>query len=489
MVGTPLKLAPFQRKWLLAIFDNNAGTRRAYLSVGRKSGKSMLAACVVLLYLCGPEAIENGQIVSGANAKDQAKLIYKALSQMVALSPALRKRVRCTDHTGVARCANTGAHYTPLAADGKTAMGLSPVLVILDEIGQIPEPESPFVDSLTTSQLAYGASALLLAISTQAPLDSSLFSLWIDDAIASEDPTIVCHLYAAPDDCEVDDEEALIAANPGLGYFLDMDALKKEAAAAKRGTNANAFRNLHLNQRVDQTDSWMSDDVWRETFGELLDWYECSYVTAGLDLSESQDLTAFTVAGVRPVGNWLLPGAGRGGEWQLQSHCWKPADTLNAHSIRDKRDYTGWAADGILLTTRGKTIDFVDLAKDVVRLIRSHNVKKVYYDPAMSSRFLAEYKIAGGDLDIMEPLKQTIVQLTEPTKALRDKLISGQCWHSKEDKPLTMAALNAKEWTDVNMNSRLTKKRSIGRIDPIAAAVNAVSGIVNFQPALEPVVY
>ncbi|WP_155524327.1 terminase TerL endonuclease subunit [Burkholderia sp. PAMC 28687] len=444
----------------------------------------MLAACVVLLFLCGPEAIENAQIVSGANSRDQAKLIYRALSQMVALSPALRKIVRCTDHTGVARCGNTGAHYTPLAADGAHAMGLSPILVILDEIGQIPEPESAFVDSLTTSQLAYGASALLLAISTQAPLDSSLFSLWIDDAVGSEDPTLVCHLYAAPPDCEVDDEGALIAANPGLGYFLDMEVLKKEAAAAKRGTNANAFRNLHLNQRVDQTDSWMSEDVWRETFGDLLDWHECSYVTAGLDLSESQDLTAFTVAGVRPVGNWLLPGASRGGEWQLQSHCWKPADTLQAHSLRDKRDYSGWAADGILNTTRGKTIDFVDVAKDVVRLIKASNVKKVYYDPAMSSRFLAEYKIAGGDLDIMEPLKQSIVQLTEPTKALRDKLISGQCWHSKEDKPLTMAALNAKDYTDINMNSRLTKKRSIGRIDPIAAAVNAVHGLVNFtEPA------
>lgn len=349
---------------------------------------------------------------------------------------------------------------------------------VLAKLSEFAEPESPFVDSITTSQLAFGSDALLLAISTQAPLDSSLFSLWLDDAAASEDPSIVSHLYTAPPDCEVDDEAALIAANPGLGYFLDIEMLKKEAAAAKRGMNANAFRNLHLNQRVDMTDSWLSEDVWRETFGQLVPWHECQYVSAGLDLSESQDLTALTLAGVRPDG-----------DWQIESFCWKPRETLAAHSQRDKRDYSGWAADGILLTTRGKTIDFSDLAKDVKSIIWDKDVRKVYYDPAMSARFLAEYKLAGGKEDIMEPVKQTIVQLTEPTKALRDKLISGQCWHSTADKALTMAALNAKEYTDVNLNSRLTKKRSIGRIDPIAAAVNAVHGIVNFKTVLTPMVF
>jgi len=434
----------------------------------------MLAACVVLLYLCGPEARRNAQIVSGANSKDQAKLIYKALAQIVALSPVLRKRVRCTEHNGTARCEATGSTYVPLAADGKTAMGLSPVLAILDEVGQIVEPESLFVDSITTSQLAFGSDALLLAISTQAPLDSSLLSLWLDDAATSADPTIVSHLYTAPPDCEVDDEAALIAANPGLGYFLDIDTLKKEAAAAKRGMNANAFRNLHLNQRVDMTDSWLSEDVWRETFGDLVPWTDCQYVTAGLDLSESQDLTALTLAGVRPDA-----------AWQIESFCWKPLETLAEHSQRDKRDYSGWAADGILRTTPGKTIDFAHLAQDAVEIIRTKGVKRVYYDPAMSSRFLSEYKVAGGDVSIMEPIKQTIVQLTEPTKALRDKLVAGECWHCTADKPLTMAALNAKEYTDVNLNSRLSKKRAIGRIDPIAAGVNAVHGLVNFKPARE----
>ena len=39
-VGQPLKLLDFQRKFVLDVYDNPAGTSRAYLSVTKKKGKS-----------------------------------------------------------------------------------------------------------------------------------------------------------------------------------------------------------------------------------------------------------------------------------------------------------------------------------------------------------------------------------------------------------------------------------------------------------------
>ena len=43
-VGQPIKLLDFQRKFVLDVYDNPAGTSRAYLSVARKNGKSALIA-------------------------------------------------------------------------------------------------------------------------------------------------------------------------------------------------------------------------------------------------------------------------------------------------------------------------------------------------------------------------------------------------------------------------------------------------------------
>src|SRR3954447_4258087 len=88
-VGRPLTLMPFQREFILAVYDNPAGTSRAFLSMARKNGKSALVACLVLVHLIGPEARRNSQIVSGARSRDQAAIIYKLAEKMYHLNPDL----------------------------------------------------------------------------------------------------------------------------------------------------------------------------------------------------------------------------------------------------------------------------------------------------------------------------------------------------------------------------------------------------------------
>lgn len=47
-VGQPIKLMKFQKQFILGVYDNPHGTSRAYLSVARKNGKSVLIAADVL---------------------------------------------------------------------------------------------------------------------------------------------------------------------------------------------------------------------------------------------------------------------------------------------------------------------------------------------------------------------------------------------------------------------------------------------------------
>jgi phage terminase large subunit-like protein len=76
LVGKPMRLMDFQRKFILEVYDNPASTTRAYLSIARKNGKSALIA-IALAHIVGPEAKLNSQIISGARSRDQASLVYK----------------------------------------------------------------------------------------------------------------------------------------------------------------------------------------------------------------------------------------------------------------------------------------------------------------------------------------------------------------------------------------------------------------------------
>ena len=243
-IGKPMKLDKFQKKFILDIYDNPYGTHSAYLSIARKNGKTGLIAAILLAHLVGPEAVQNSQIVSGAQSKDQAAVVFELARKMVEMSPVLVKLVRVQPSgkrlIGLAR----NVLYRALAAEGKTAHGLSPILAILDEVGQVEGPTDKFVNAITTAQGAY-TNPLLIAISTQAPTDADMFSTWIDAQKNAPDPRVVCHVYAAPEDCALDDRKAWAAANPALGVFRSLEDIEKQCKKAMAlPAFENEFRNL-----------------------------------------------------------------------------------------------------------------------------------------------------------------------------------------------------------------------------------------------------
>jgi len=144
LVGKPIRLLEFQKAFLRAIYDNPAGTRRAYLSIARKNAKSALTAMLVLAHLVGPERRPNSQIVSGARSRDQAALVFHLAEKMVLLSPQLQAVVRIIPSLKRLVGVPGNVEYRALSAEAGTAHGLSPALAILDEVGQIHGPTDAF---------------------------------------------------------------------------------------------------------------------------------------------------------------------------------------------------------------------------------------------------------------------------------------------------------------------------------------------------------
>lgn len=468
-VGKPLKLADFQKQFITDIYDNPAGTRRAYLSIARKNGKSGLIAGLLLAHLVGPEAKQNSQIVSGAMSRDQAALVFNLASKMVQMSPKLSSLVRIVPSGKRLIGLPLNVEFRALAADGKTAHGLSPVLAILDEIGQVRGPQSDFIDAITTSQGAH-AEPLLIAISTQAATDADLFSVWLDDAERSNDPRIVSHCYTAPDGCDLLDVEAWKAANPALGLFRSEDDLREQMTQAQRMPSMeNTARNLLLNQRVSTESPFISPDVWRQCGADPEPFKDVVY--SGLDLSARTDLTALVLV------------SRASGVWQVQAHFWTPAEGLLERSKRDRVPYDLWHRQGFLKTTPGATVDYEHVANDMAEIFADMDVQAIAYDRWRIDILKRELDRIGIELPLV-PHGQGFKDMSPALDSLEAELLNGRIAHGNHP-VLSMCAANAVTEKDPAGNRKLAKNRSTGRIDGLQALAMAFGAAANAETVQE----
>lgn len=456
-VGKPLELADFQKQFIRDIYDNPAGTRRAYLSLARKNGKSGLIAGLLLAHLVGPEAKLNSQIVSGAMSRDQAALVFNLASKMVQLFPKLAQLVKIIPSGKRLLGLPLNTEYRALAADGKTAHGLSPVLAILDEVGQVRGPQSDFIDAITTSQGAH-AEPLLIAISTQAAADADLFSVWLDDAERSADPRIVCHLYAAPEGCDLLDEAAWRAGNPALGLFRSLDDLREQMTQAQRMPSMeNSARNLLLNQRVSTESPFISPEVWKAcgSVPQSLD----GAVFAGLDLSARTDLTALVlIARVEGI-------------WQVRPYFWTPAEGLFDRAQRDRAPYDVWKREGYLRTTPGATVDYEHVALDMAEILADVDIRAIAYDRWRIDVLKKEFERIGINLPLVE-WGQGYKDMAPALDHLEAELLNGRVAHGFHP-VLSMCAANAVITKDPTGSRKLDKARATGRIDGLQAMAMA----------------
>jgi phage terminase large subunit-like protein len=461
-VGKPIVLAPFQKQFIHDTYRD--GVRRSYLSIARKNGKTGLIACLLLAHLVGPEAVQNSQIVSGANSRDQAALVFNLAVKMIEQSPELRPLVKIVPSSKRLVGLPMNVEFRALSAEGSTAHGLSPVLAILDEVGQVRGPQSDFIDAITTSQGAHAA-PLLIAISTQAAEDGDLFSIWLDDAIAAKDPSTVVHLHAAPKDCALDDENAWRAANPALGIFRSIEDVREQATqAARMPTAENTFRLLTLNQRVHAESPFVTRSVWQANGGrpQSLDGVP---VYAGLDLSAVNDLTALVL-----VGN--IEGA-----WHVDPTFWLPKRGLAEKARLDRVPYDVWASAGYLQTTPSPSVDYSFVAHQLREVFMRYDLRAIAFDRWNFRHLEPHLREVGFDdyeLEKFRPFGQGIVSMSPALRTLESALLNEQLRHG--DHPvLAWNAANAVCETDAAGNRKFTKRRSTGRIDGMVALAMALA--------------
>lgn len=466
-VGQPVRLRRFQKKIIRGIYDSP--TRMAIVCVGRKNGKTGLSAFLLLIHLAGPESRPNSQLYSTAQSREQAAIIFELAAKIVRMSPSLSEFIGIRDTSKHLYCHELGTIYKALSAEAKTAYGLSPVFTVHDELGQVVGPRSLLYEALETASGAH-EKPLSIIISTQAPTDGDLLSILIDDAKTKADPKVKLFMWSADESLDPFSQKAIKAANPAFGDFLQADEVKSQAASAKRMPAREAsYRNLVLNQRVNQTSPLIPRAVWEACNGApSLKVLKTGVVYAGLDLSARNDLTALCY-GARDADN----------VWHVYVEFFAPQIGVKDRSARDRAPYDLWAEQGYITLTPGASVDYKYVAKRLIDLCDTYDVGAIHYDRWRIEDLRTILKDVGHELPL-EEFGQGYKSMGPAIENIESDLLNYRFKHGNNP-VLNWCAANTISTKDPAGFRKPDKVKSTGRIDGMVAMIMAFGPIKTIE--------
>lgn len=354
------------------VYDAAAGRyvrryRVAWIELARKNGKSELLAGIALYLLVG-DGEEGGEIYGCAKDRDQARKVFDVALRMVKLSPTLRRRLACKEHAKRLVDEKAASYYEVIAADAAGNLGHNPHGVVFDEV--LTQPNADLWNALRTA-MGTRAQPLLVAATTAGDDPQSFAKGQHDEMVRiAEDPARAPHVFVycrnTPADADPWNERNWRHANPALGSFLSLQALRDEALEAQNDpAKENAFRQFRLNQWVSQSSRWMPMHLWDACSGDLWlgpDWArqqlagrECY---AGFDLAAKFDLTAWCL---------LFPSEEPDEPVHAAWRFWLPEGGVEKLDKLHDGKFTRWAKAGWITVTEGSVLDYDQVVADVAR--------------------------------------------------------------------------------------------------------------------------
>ena len=289
--GKQLKLAPYQRDFIKGALADE--TSVAALSIGRGNGKSALSAGLALAALFGTwDSQPRREILLAARTKQQARIAWDFIAGFARTLPdEMQERLRYR-RTPVLEIELDKEHVVrAVAAEGKTVLGTSPTLAILDERGHWPLDQGDELEhALLTGLGKRGGRALIT--STSAADDAHPFSRWLDEP---QEGVFVQEHRPAPS-LPADDRDSLMIANPGaaagIGASEEWLLAQARRAIARGGSTLSSFRLLHRNERAsgEARDVLLTADEWLACEGQVPPREGACVI--GIDLGGSASMSA-----------------------------------------------------------------------------------------------------------------------------------------------------------------------------------------------------
>lgn len=481
--GKPNKLALFQ-KFILGMLwgwrrkkDNTKRFRKAYLSLARKQGKSLIVSGIALyclIYERNPRQAR--QIYATANKRDQAKIVFNMVkSQLKALrgkSKAIQKFTKVLQNE---LTTTDDSFMKPLSADADTLDGLDTLLGIFDEYALSKTTE--MMDVIETS-MGQQIEPLTIIISTaSSKLNYPMYSIeyqyvtkLLKEEVVGDEYLALC--WEQDNAKEVADTDMWIKSNP----LMELSEQKERLTESKKrlldeGKAKGSISNVltkEFNIWVQSSqESYMSEEEW--TSAVAPDYIKQTDLTGreiyiGVDLSRVNDLTSISwVIPIREESKFFVDSysfvANRGG--------------IEAKEKEDKTPYRQYEQAGYctISSSPDGLIDYHDLVNWLTDFIESNNfeLKGIFYDPYNAGNVITDLS-KFYEKEMIE-VRQGLITLNVPTKQFRTDVIKGKTVHSNN--PLLNRAIRNAITKENNDTIMIDKAMNRNKIDPLDALINA----------------
>lgn len=383
-----LKLELWQKAIVSAIFGvlDKKGCRQfreVFIVIARKNGKTLFAAAIIA-YMAYLDGEYGAKIYCLAPKLDQADLVYEDFYQITQSDDELRELIKRRKSDLYVAEFNTSIKR--LAFNSKKSDGFNPHMVVCDEIAAWPG--APGLKQYEVMKSAFGARTqpLILSISTAGYVDDGIYDELMKRSTAflrgGDEARLLPFLYMIDDIEKWDDIEELKKSNPNLGVSVSVEFYEEEIKVARSSLSKKAeFMCKYCNIKQNSSVAWLDyQDVDAiSTANIVIDDFSGCYCVAGIDASQTTDLTAASVVIEKEE------------KLNIFTQFFMPRDRIPKATEEEGVPYDLYVKQGWVTPSGDHFVDYEDIYTWMETLLRKYKIRplEVGYD-RYSVQFLVQ---------------------------------------------------------------------------------------------------
>ena len=383
-----LKLSLWQKAFVSCLYgivdeSDKRIFREVALFVGRKCGKTLLASAVIA-YEAYVDGEYGSEIYCIAPKLEQADLVYSAFEFTKDKNPDLAKRTRKRKTDYIIDATNTT--IKKIAFNEKKADGYNPMLTVADEMSSWQAARGLKQWEVMVSGTGARIEPITLAISSGGYENDGVYDELFKRGTRflkgeSTEKHLLPVFYMIDEPEKWDDINELRKSLPGLGVSVPIQFILDEIDIARSSISKKTeFLCKYCNLKQSSSMAWLEASVVNAMSGDPLnlDDFRSSYCVAGLDLSQTTDLTAAVI---------LIE---KGGELYIFAKFWLPAEKIDEAIARDGIPYNIYLQRGLLAPSGDNYVDYHDCYEWLTEMVEQYEILPLMtgYD-----RYSAQYLI------------------------------------------------------------------------------------------------
>lgn len=439
--------------------------REVALFVGRKCGKTLLAAAI-MTYEAFVDGEFGSEIYCIAPKLDQSELVFSAFEFTKDKNPDLAKRARKRKNDYIIDRTNTTIRK--IAFSEKKADGYSPMLTIGDEMSSWPAARGLRQYEVMTSGTGAREEPITLSISSGGYVNDGVYDELFKRGTSfllgnSKEKHLLPIFYIIDDKTKWDDINELRKSLPNMGVSVSYQFILDEIDTAHESLSKKAeFCTKYANIKQNSSQAWLSSEVVEKSEAELkIEDFAHTYCVGGLDLSQTTDLTSACVV------------IEKSGILHVFSHFWMPEEKIPEAEAREGIPYSLYVTQGLITPSGDNFVDYHDCYKWFTDLVEKLEILplKVGYDRYSAQYLIQDMKAYGFQTDDVFQGFNLSPVIKEMEGLMKDEKI-----RYAKNSVLKMHLLDSALKIDTESNKvRLIKLNAKCHIDGSAALLDALT--------------